>query len=133
MKVKAVTQKIDDEFFKENLLDLAFSNNYENIQIDEFYVVQALVFWKNIPFYYIYEYDDDDYPKPICYKYFEVVDDRLSKYWKVVVDKKLTGGFQSFLVFKEWAENLDIYERLVDGDEHALEIFKKYRNLLDVN
>ncbi|MFY3383445.1 hypothetical protein [Paracidovorax sp. MALMAid1276] len=130
MKVKAVTQEIDDIFFEENLIGFAFSSVYENIQIDKEYVVQAVVFWKSIPFYYIYEYDEDSYPKPVCYKYFAVIDDSLPQCWKLIVDRNLIGGFQSFLIFKEWAENIELYERLVDGDEQALEIFTKYRNLL---
>ncbi|CAN7451061.1 hypothetical protein [Acidovorax sp. LjRoot117] len=130
MKVKVISQEVDHKFFSENLVELAFSNLYENIEIGKYYVVQAIVFWKNIPFYYIYEYDDDFYPKPICYKYFEVVDESFPRCWRLVVDEGSGGHCQSFLVFGEWADSLDMYERLIDGDEQALKIFKKYKNLL---
>ena len=101
--------------------------SYENFEIGDEYVVFGIVFWSGIPFYYIYEDDCADYPIPLCFDFFDVIDPTPSSYWRISVDAAAVSGVQTALVFEEWANCKDLYELLLDGNINAIEIFNKYR------
>jgi hypothetical protein len=101
------------------------------LSIGIIYNVYGIVFWGGCPWYYICEEDSDIYPKPNAAEFFEVVDDRLSAYWVLEHRRDTRGNCHSSIVFREWAKNNMFYENLVDECPAEVEIFQKYRKLID--
>lgn len=75
---------------------------------------------------------------PIFYQseLFEVVDDRLSKYW---VYSSLnfnhptkTGNRNVMLTFPEWAHNANFFDLLVNSDEGSWKTWRNYKSLMEV-
>lgn len=104
----------------------------QNIEIGRKYIVQGLAFWEGKVFYYIYENKDSLYPVPVYSEFFRLIDGSISKYWKATFDESSLNGSNFYLLFREWSENLGIYEDLINGNFFAMEIFSKYRGLLDI-
>jgi hypothetical protein len=95
------------------------------------YTVYGVVFWDNAPLVYIFLDEGDDYPKPVAMDFFELSDGGLSKCWMLSYSPQGTKESSSSLVFKEWAEDPVFYERLVEGDKAAVDVFNKYRSFMD--
>lgn len=102
-----------------------------DLEIGREYIVYGVVFWDNSPWYYLCSEDDDEYPKPFASEFFDVSDDCLSVYWRLSSFEHGNGDVLSSLVFDEWARDPSFYERLVDSDQSASELFIKYRKLMD--
>lgn len=88
-------------------------------------------FWDNCPWFYLCPEDYDEYPKPFSSVFFDVVDDTLSPHWKL--SSVSQGEYEALtsLVFDEWAKDSSFYEKLIEGDSEAVDIFAKYRNIMD--
>lgn len=95
------------------------------------YIVYGVIFRNNCPWYYLCGADDDEYPKPYSSQLFEIIDDRLSSHWKLssyfLGENKVTTS----LAFADWARDLSFYERLVDGESEAVQIFAQYRKMIN--
>ena len=100
-----------------------------NIKIGKIYNVYGIIFWENVPFYYIYK-EDMDYPTPICGMFFDFKDNNFSKYWalRTIVNPK---GFETIVAFREWAEDKMFYENLLNEELEEVKLMKKYRKLID--
>ena len=101
------------------------------LAIGKEYTVYGILFRDNSPWYYLCEENHDSYPIPFAAEFFDVVDHKHSRYWYQLVAKKWKDQTLKELVFKEWVSDKSYYERLVDGDAKAVELFKKYRVLMD--
>ena len=95
------------------------------------YTVYGIIFMDNSPWYYLCAEEDDNYPVPFAAEFFEVFDDRLSSYWKLLVYKQSFGEMLSLLLFDEWAKDYYFYEHLLDGYPENIKLFLKYRRLMD--
>lgn len=95
------------------------------------YTVYGIAFWDNSPLVYIFLDEGDDYPKPIPMDFFELSVGEVSRCWRLSYFPQGINESSSLLVFKEWAEDPSFYERLVDGSKDAVEVFNKYRLLID--
>jgi len=96
------------------------------------YVVYGLAFWDGCPWVYICPEDYDEYPKPYPIELFEIIDNRLSTCWKLsYFSSNKKGIMNTMLVFEEWSMSPGFYEGLVDGDTICLEVFDRYRRLMD--
>jgi hypothetical protein len=62
---------------------------------------------------------------------FQVVDGRLSRYWKLKVEEAEMATDWT-IGFPEYVERRDYVSKLVDGDMEALVIFERWKQLLDV-
>ena len=102
-----------------------------DLEVGREYTVYGLVFWDNSPWYYLCAEDYDEYPKPFAAEFFDVLDARLSSHWKLSVVEQGEGEILSSLVFSEWAKDPLFYERLIEDDSKAVELFEKYRQLMD--
>lgn len=102
-----------------------------SLSVGRVYNVYGIVFWGGCPWYYICEDALDIYPKPKSADFFEVVDDRLSAWWILWHRRDREGNCHPSLVFREWATNEMFYERLIDEHPLEVQIFKKYRKLID--
>jgi hypothetical protein len=94
------------------------------------YCVYGIIFRDNSPWYYLCLDEDDESPSPFPADLFKVTDDSLSSYWRLS-SQSFTDGVISSMVFDEWANDSSFYERLIDGDPLAIELFKKYQDLMN--
>lgn len=101
------------------------------LELGKVYVVYGIVFWDNSPWYYVCLEDCDEYPTPFAAEFFSVLDRRLSSHWRLAVEELSEGEVYSALVFDEWAEDRSYYEKLVDGNSEAEELFACYRRRMD--
>ena len=101
------------------------------LEVGREYPVYGVVFWDNSPWYYLCSEDYDKYPKPFAAEFFNVLDDKLSSFWKLSAMDQGKGEILSSLVFDEWAKDSTFYERLVEGDPEAVDLFAKYRKEMD--
>lgn len=102
-----------------------------DLEIGREYTVYGVVFWDCSPWYYLCSEEYDEYPKPFASEFFSVSDDRLSAYWKLSTVGQTEGAIVSSLVFDEWAKDPSFYERLIEGDHEPIELFEKYRQLMN--
>ncbi|WP_158116480.1 hypothetical protein [Vibrio cincinnatiensis] len=102
-----------------------------DLELGREYTVYGVVFWDSSPWYYICSEDYDEYPKPFAAEFFNVSDDRLSSHWKLSAVDQGGGEVLSSLVFDEWAKDFSFYERLIEDDPEAVELFGKYRQLMN--
>ncbi|EPM47668.1 hypothetical protein A249_39375 [Pseudomonas syringae pv. actinidiae ICMP 18804] len=102
-----------------------------DIDLGSEYVVYGIEFWENSPWYYLCVGIDDEYPKPYAADLFFVSENKLSTYWQLGFCTNYNGSQVASLVFGEWAADRRFYERLIDGEEVEVELFKKYKSLMD--
>lgn len=123
---------ISDTHILERLKKYIFNPDGEiDLDIGREYKVYGVVFWDNCPWYYICPEDYDEYPKPFSAEFFDVVDDKLSPHWKLSSFSQDEYEASTSLVFDQWAKNPSFYEKLIDGDTETVDLFSKYRNLMD--
>lgn len=97
------------------------------------YIVYGLCAREKSIWYCICDENYFFYPKWHSDNFFEVIDQRLSRYWlfnyRYENDQKTP-----FLSFPEWANNDHFYNDLLDGNGGDLEavIFRKYKELMDL-
>ncbi|UOG47243.1 hypothetical protein [Leptospira noguchii] len=115
---------MDKELF--NTLSKSIHLDELSISVGQEYTVFGIIFWEDIPRFYICDNLEDEYPTPYPSFFFEVVDETLPIDWKLSVYFS-NGKVQSQIVFKEWAEDKMFYEKLVDGSEKEIQIFNSYK------
>ena len=102
-----------------------------DLEIGREYTVYGMIFWDSSPWYYLCAEDYDNYPVPFAADFFKVSDDRLSSYWRLFVNSKNPDNILPELIFLEWAQDPLFYEHLLDDYPYAIELFMKYRRLMD--
>lgn len=102
-----------------------------DLDIGRAYNVYGVVFWDNCPWFYICPDNSDEYPKPFAADFFDTVDSRLPQNWMLCSFSNGQSEATTLLTFEEWAKDLSFYERLIDGEPEAIDIFTRYRTILD--
>lgn len=104
--------------------------SYE-IRIDSEYNVYAIKVCDGFPWYYIEEVRSNEL-KSFPAFLFDVVDNRLSQYW---VFSNIKGPHynlpRSIFTFPEWAEDPDYYDKLLKNFDREVELFDRYKLLMD--
>ena len=136
MKIRCIANKLsdikDESLLKYLRKHIHLDDDAElHLSVSRVYNVYGIVFWDGCPWYYICEDDSDIYPRPKSANFFEVIDDRLPACWVLEYRHDLEGKCHSSLVFKEWANNELFYEKLIEEEPFEVEIFMKYRKLID--
>ena len=97
------------------------------LSVGKEYIVYALYEWEGKIWYYIcderYTYYPIHNPAPL----FEVVDNRISKYWRF----KLAPNGLLTLAFEQWFSDPYFYDKLTDQEEQAVLIFEQVKDLID--
>jgi hypothetical protein len=106
------------------------SDGQLNLELNSEYVVYGILFRDNCPWFYLCLDEDDESPTPYPAELFKILDDTIPSCWKLFY-KNIDGKIKTEIVFLEWANEPNFYERLVDSDPVAVKTFKKYRQLLD--
>lgn len=122
---------LSDERLLKRLKKYIFMPDGEiDLELGREYTVYGVIFRENSPWYYLCSEEYGEYPKPFAAEFFNISDERLSSYWKLSVDQG-EEKILSSLVFDEWAKDASFYERLIDDDPEAVELFGKYRLLMN--
>lgn len=98
------------------------------------YVVYAMTVNSGYIWYYICDEHAKNYPIWNPSVLFEVIDSKISKYWIYTCyfsqDRQ---SFSATWAYPEWAMNeYTYYDRLSDGEKEETNIFKKYKELMDI-
>jgi hypothetical protein len=101
--------------------------------IGKTYVVYALTISDNYLWYYVCDETDSYFPFWNPAPLFEMVDHRMSAWWEINYSKEDRCESKSNIIvaYPEWARDPFYYDRLTDGYEQDVEIFKRYRHLID--
>jgi len=99
--------------------------------VDKHYVVYAMTVYGGYIWYHIcdeaYSYFPRWNPSPL----FEVANGHLSRFW--VYNFTKDGNWVKVIIsYPEWANDPYYFDQLTDGEEKEVEIFKKYKSLMDV-
>ena len=111
-----------------------FTKNTEfDLEVNQQFKVYALVFYSGYVWYCICPMPSDKipfwYPSPL----FVTLDNRMSRYWvySTNTDEYAT-PIRGLITFPEWANDPSYYDYLVDREKIEVEIFKKYKLLMDI-
>jgi hypothetical protein len=95
-------------------------------------VVYALTVFLGDIWYYVCDDSYSYYPVWNPAVLFAIADDRLSRFWNAAYRSKQESSDQAFvLAFSEWTSDPSFYERLTDGETAAVDVFKRYKKLMD--
>ncbi len=96
------------------------------LTIGKEYNVYALKEWQGSVWYYICDDNYMYYPMQNPAPLFEVVDSRVSKYWRF----KLHPNGLLKIAFEQWLSDTYFYDKLTDQKEEVL-VFEKVKELMD--
>jgi len=129
MKIKYIGYQ-EKENLKNNA-DYLHNNLFDALVINKKYIVYALSEYYNCTWFCICDELYTYHPMWIPHYFFEVVDNRISRYWvfsfKQDIDKN-----RFFFSVPEWALQLDFYDRLTDGETYEVQTFQAYKKLMDL-
>ncbi len=104
------------------------------LTIDKEYVVYGLTVRNNYIWYYICDDDYDflEYPVWKPSPLFKVISTKISRTWvfNVYIGENKLSTYP-ILGFPEWVNDPNYYNLLTDGNSKAVEIFNKYKQILD--
>lgn len=135
MKIKCIYNKwidVPDDIFPLN--DLIKSDLDFYVDVGSEYTVYGMTVRNDSIWYYICDRVFTYFPRWKPAPFFEVIDSRLSKYW-IYSCKKNENYSQAYpiITFPEWTDNHpDFYDKLTDGEDREVEIFKNYKELMDL-
>ncbi|MDF0554534.1 hypothetical protein [Kamptonema sp. UHCC 0994] len=128
MKVRCIANT--GEFLPDNYLDPArgYTRKIElPLTVGEQYIVYAMREWQGKVWYYICDNNYSYYPIQTPAPLFEVVDNRVSKYWRLMFDAN--GVLR--IAFDQWFTDANFYDKLTDQEEAEVLIFEKVKELMD--
>lgn len=103
------------------------------LTIGKTYVVYGLTVYLSHLWYYVCDDDFTHFPVWKPAPLFEIVDPRVSRYWEI--NCSLDGRGESdtgiIVAYPEWARDPYYYEHLADNREAEVQIFSRYRKLID--
>jgi hypothetical protein len=103
------------------------------ITVDKEYIVYCITMLNNSIWYYILQdVELMDYPIWHPAELFEVVDSGMPSVWKFGIQENESNRLlQPMISFPEWASDIYYYDRLTDRDEEAVNIFRRYKEIID--
>jgi hypothetical protein len=78
--------------------------------------------------YYVSPSQEWHFPPPYQSELFEIVCSNIPDGWRIHIGQPVDEGVSVRVAPDYWFEFPDFYERLVDGDPDAMEIFSLHRN-----
>lgn len=133
MKIECISNsatELSDELIRPELglgRDQVFS-----LEVGKQYVVYGITCNLGHLWYYICDEDYTYYPVWNPSPLFRIVDNRLSSFWRIgIYSVGSTKLAMPIIAFEEWVNNPVFYDQLTDGEEEAVVVFKKYKQLMD--
>ena len=108
-------------------------NKSHLLKENKYYLVYAMKIISHSIWYYIYDELGRNYPDALPNELFEMVDPSMSKYWNFTFycnPKTLEN--HSLWVYPEWINDRFYHERLIEGNEEDVKIFKRYQSLMNL-
>jgi hypothetical protein len=137
MKVKCI-ERIASSLPEKIKSNYSIGDNEFSLKISKEYLVYALSeFYQNI-WYCIFDEQSTFYPMWTPSQFFELNDNHLSRHWIFSLKKDVSNIKESsedrrlFLGIPEWASELGFYDKLTEGEEREVAIFKAYKALMDL-
>lgn len=129
MRVRCVANdvgKLSDSMIKRRLAEsIHREGSDEDLVIGSTHAVLAIDRWCDGGIrVYLHTVEENDYPYPYPIEMFEVIDSTVPADWCVTFEQQPLGMGIKRISFPEWANDDTFYERLVDGDEAAIAIYK---------
>jgi len=114
---------------------------FDFVKVGEYYVVYAVKVFSGYPYFYVGHHARPNDWFTIPAPCFEILDSRVSRYWHFGMrfiapittslgDTYL--GTSSVFAFKEWIEENQFFERLVDCKDRELKLMSNYAALMDI-
>jgi hypothetical protein len=128
MKVRCIANT--GKFLPDNYLDPARGYTKQidlPLTVGKEYIVYAMREWQGKFWYYICDDSYSYYPIQTPAPLFEVVDNRVSRYWRLMV---YPNGVLR-IAFEEWFADPNFYDKLTDQEEAEVLIFEKVKELMD--
>lgn len=100
------------------------------LNTENYYQVYGIIIVKGVVNFYICDRFHQDFPVFYPASLFSVIDHHLSRYW---IFSNIEGEvlFPAFL-FPEAFNDVYFFDKLTDGEEFEVHIFKKYKELMDL-
>lgn len=129
MKARCVTNelaKIDSKSVRTRLEKAIHLNGpNRDISIGCDYDVHAVEFRDGGFWFFIHSIPQNDYPFPYPAEYFEVIDATIPTGWSIKCMQEGDGTVVKRLSFDEWANDDGFYERLVEGENESINVFRQ--------
>lgn len=115
-------------------INIALKPREFDLIINKHYQVYGLILHEGCIWYYICDESYSYYPVWYPSFLFNIVDGRLSRYWIYSLKKDINQmKYNTIIGYPEWANNFyEYYDRLTDGCEKEVKIFKKYKYSMDL-
>lgn len=94
------------------------------------YLVYGVAFRDRQVWYYICDDYYTEYPRIHPSPLFTIVDGRLSRHWVIFTTVGHADHF-CLISFPEWARDHYFYDRLTNGNEKEVDMFRKMKELVD--
>ena len=121
--------KVNNELVKSRLAkSIHLDGANRDLVIGGEYIVLALDQWDDGGInFYLHTVEESIFPYPYPAEFFEVIDPSISAEWSLAIEQRPFGVCISRLSFSEWSNDVSFYEKLINGDESALAIYKRYK------
>jgi hypothetical protein len=104
--------------------------DYNYLKRESEYTVYGMIIKKSHILYYLCDEIYIDFPSTHPFNIFKVIDGRLSRYWIFGLVKDTEQSME--LMFPEWVNEDKFANNLVDGEEREVQIFKAYKEAMDL-
>jgi hypothetical protein len=123
MKARCITNTLSSIIDPQLRAHIHEHVHQENIGLNlgETYWVHGVLFRSGVPWFYICDDVEAEYPKPYCSALFELLDSSIPFGWQLVPQ------LPTLLVPTEWASFPHFLEQLVDGNPNAVTVFQNLR------
>ena len=99
-----------------------------DLVIDREYKVQALEQRDGGLWVFVHSVPSSEFPYPYPSEFFEIIIGMIPNGWMVQFGNDNGGTFLKRLSFPEWATDDTFYEKLVDDDVRAVDVYKREAN-----
>ena len=98
-----------------------------------FYTVYGMMVQDQSIRYFLFTESESYYPFLYEASDFDIIDPRLSKYWKYYAYQLSDPlRYYNLWVYSEWGTDQEHYDKIVDCYDEEVEIFEKYKYLMDM-
>lgn len=138
MRVRCVAndiEKLNNSIVRKRLVESIHREGAdEDLTVNAVYAVLAMEQWSDGGIrVYLHTVGESNYPYPYPVEMFEVVDATVTTSWCVTFFEQQSLGMSiKRISFPEWAHDDFFYERLVDGDEAVIAIYKQHRERVEI-
>jgi hypothetical protein len=131
MKIKCIDNRLEILSVSERRTFHGYQDGLNNmISIgDEFIVYSIMIVGDQIMYFTADEFCSVFYRHYA--KFFEIIDNRISKYWKIYQGYNHSNEFYVIITFLDLTNFPDAWDNLINVESHEIEQLKHYKELMD--